>query len=209
MSDDATFWDNRYAATDTVWSITPNVFVKEFCQSLTPGRATDIAGGEGRNALWLAGRGWEVENLDFSAVAVEKSLHRAADINVTDRFHGHVASISDEPEFVLAPIDLAVIAYLQVPAADLSRAIAHTATQLRPGGLLFGVWHARENLADGVGGPQDPAVLPTRDELHAHLSAANLTARDVRLRHREVDGSDRPAIDLVIAATAPESIVCG
>lgn len=206
---DALFWDKRYASQETVWSLTPNVFVKEYCASLKPGRMVDIAGGEGRNALWLASRGWEAENLDFSAVAIEKSLHRAHEIGVADRFRGHIASILDEPEFLLAPVDLAVIAYLQIGAQDLSRAIHHTATQLRPGGLLVGVWHARENLTEGFGGPRDPDVLPTVDELTSALSAANLTWIEVALRERKIPEHGANAIDVIVRATAPDMIACG
>ena len=39
---------------------------------LPPGRAVDLAAGEGRNAVWLASRGWDVTAVDFSRVALER-----------------------------------------------------------------------------------------------------------------------------------------
>ena len=54
---DAHDWDERYAASDLVWSAEPNRFVAEELADLPPGRALDLAAGEGRNAIWLARRG--------------------------------------------------------------------------------------------------------------------------------------------------------
>jgi hypothetical protein len=55
---DAHAWDQRYAASEQVWSLGPNQFVASEVDDLPAGRALDLACGEGRNALWLAGRGW-------------------------------------------------------------------------------------------------------------------------------------------------------
>ena len=53
---DATLWDDRYAASDLVWSAEPNPTVATLPADLPPGRALDVAAGEGRNAIWLAER---------------------------------------------------------------------------------------------------------------------------------------------------------
>ena len=45
---------------------------------LPPGEAVDLAAGEGRHALWLAGRGWRVTAVDFSAVGLERGREQAA-----------------------------------------------------------------------------------------------------------------------------------
>nr|MBA3718830.1 class I SAM-dependent methyltransferase [Nocardioidaceae bacterium] len=52
-----------------LWSFEPNRFVVEEVTALPAGRALDLACGEGRNALWLAGRDWQVTAVDFSPVA--------------------------------------------------------------------------------------------------------------------------------------------
>jgi SAM-dependent methyltransferase len=208
---DSGAWDDRYRTSDSVWSPTPNVFVKEYLAALPSGRMVDLAGGEGRNALWLAQRGWEAENFDFSTVAVGKSLERAAELSILDRFHGHVADADSAEDFLLAPADLVVIAYLQIPAPELALAISNAARQLVTGGTLFGVWHARENLTEGVGGPQDSRVLPTVAELSSAFSAANLIVSEIGLRRREVNvsGDAREAIDVVVMSRAPEMVTCG
>ncbi|OIJ94532.1 hypothetical protein [Streptomyces colonosanans] len=54
---DSRAWDERYAARDLVWGAEPNRWVAQETSDLQPGRALDLAAGEGRNALWLASRG--------------------------------------------------------------------------------------------------------------------------------------------------------
>lgn len=201
---DAREWDDRYATVESVWSPKPNTFVEEYLSALPAGRMVDVAGGEGRHALWFAQRGWEAENLDFSRVAVSKSLERAAELSLGNRFHGHVAEANSSQDFLLAPADLVVIAYLQIPAPELAAAIVNAGRQLVAGGTLFGVWHARENLTDGVGGPQDADVLPTIKELTNAFTAANLIVSEIGLRTRDVshNGISRKAIDVVVMASA-------
>lgn len=205
MSDVTTaeFWNERYAASDLVWSITPNAFVVEYLSELPAGRMIDLAGGEGRNALWFASRGWQVENADISSVAVEKFLARAEVEGLADRCVGTVIDVSKQTTFTLAPADLGVIAYLQIPNEALAQSIRDLVAALRPGATLFGVWHARENLEGGFGGPQRADVLPTIDELLAMAENCGLTVLECGLRDRfvEVDGETKRAIDVVLHAT--------
>ena len=69
---DAHDWDRRYADSELVWSATPNQFVEAELADLSPGRAVDVATGEGRNAIWLADQGWEVTAVDFSQTGLDK-----------------------------------------------------------------------------------------------------------------------------------------
>lgn len=105
---------------------------------------------------------------------------------------------------VTKPVDLAVMAYLQIPAADLAAAIATAAHSLLPGGTFFGVWHARENLEYGFGGPPSPELNPTQDELRAACEAVGMKIETLTLRERYFVSGDqqRKAIDAVLLATA-------
>ena len=80
---DARAWDDRYAASELVWSREPNQFVAAELADLPPGRAVDLAAGEGRNAIWLASRGWSATAVDFSQVALDKGARLAGDLDVT------------------------------------------------------------------------------------------------------------------------------
>ena len=57
-------WNERYSAAGLVWSAEPNRFLPPEVAGLTPGRALDVACGEGRNAIWLARQGWDVVAYD-------------------------------------------------------------------------------------------------------------------------------------------------
>ena len=196
-------WDKRYAEAEMVWSLEPNEFVVEYLSDIPAGKMLDLGGGEGRNALWFAGRGWHVENSDFSAVAVEKFLKRAEHEGLTDLCTGTAVDATNPESCVTKPVDLAVMAYLQIPAADLAAAIATAAQSLRSGGTLFGVWHARENLEHGFGGPPSPELNPTQEELRAACDALGLIEHTLTLRDRFIvsGGEERKAIDVVLMAT--------
>lgn len=161
---DAKAWDERYAASELVWSVGPNQFVERELADLPAGRALDLAAGEGRNAIWLARRGWEVTAVDFSQVALDKGRRQAGDA-LPVRWVCADATTWDEP----AAYDLALIAYLQLPPAERGAAIRAAFHALRPGGTLLVVAHDSTNLTEGAGGPQDPTVLFTAEDVLADL----------------------------------------
>ena len=160
---DAGDWDARYAAAEQVWSLDPNQFVASELGDLPAGTAVDLACGEGRNAIWLARQGWRVTGIDFSEVAVERARARDADGEVT-WVAGDVLTV-DMPE-----VDLAVLAYLQLPADERRTAVRRAFDALRPGGTLFVVAHDSTNLTEGTGGPQDPSVLYTAEDVLADVA---------------------------------------
>jgi hypothetical protein len=69
---DSRQWDERYAGAGFEWTTRPNQFVAAELADLPPGRALDLAAGEGRNSVWLAERGWRVTAVDFSRVGLNK-----------------------------------------------------------------------------------------------------------------------------------------
>ena len=165
---DAAFWDQRYAESELVWSAEPNRFVAEECASLSPGRALDLAAGEGRNAIWLASRGWSVTAADFSAVGLDKGRRLADHAGVADRIAWLVAdaTATDWP----AEFDLVVVAYLQLVESERREAARQAFAALQPGGRFVWVAHDSSNLTEGTGGPQDPSVLMTADDVLIDLT---------------------------------------
>jgi hypothetical protein len=67
-----------------------------------------------------------------------------------------------------------VVAYLQLPAAERRAAVRGAATMLRPGGTLLLVAHDSTNLTEGTGGPQDPAVLMTAEDVLGDLDGIDV-----------------------------------
>jgi len=205
---DAASWDERYRSTDLVWSAGPNAFVVEEVEALMarspgdgPGRALDLAGGEGRNALWLAEQGWDAELVEFSEVALEKAAVIAERRGVTLRTT--LADMTAAPD--LDPADLVLVCYLQLAPEPLARALAHAASLVAPGGTLLVIAHERDNLEHGYGGPPDPTFLPSVADVTAAIDGHGLTVDRAEQVRRPVPTDDgvHEAIDLVVRAHRP------
>ena len=194
------FWDDRYAtaaaAGDAVWSIEPNAWIEQVTGTLPPGNAIDLAAGEGRNALWLASRGWSVTAVDFSAVGLAIGQQRAAEAGLDLDWVTADATSWVSP----TPVDLVVVAYLQLPAPGLTRAISNAILSLATGGTLALICHDSENLEHGVGGPNDPALLLDLETVRS--AAVGLDILECR-RYDRPTADGTVAIDTILLATKP------
>ncbi|NLT31451.1 MAG: class I SAM-dependent methyltransferase [Propionibacterium sp.] len=197
---DAHAWDDRYAGTDAVWSPNPNIWVAELLGERSPGTAIDLAAGEGRHALWLAGLGWRVTAVDFSAKGLDKGRQIADREGFGDRIDWVVADVIDG-DWPAGPYDAVVVSYLQVPPAARATAMQRAAAAVAEGGVLVVIGHDSANPEHGHGGPQNPEVLYNADDLIADLADTGLTVHVAELRKRDVDGAPRPALDVVVLAT--------
>lgn len=199
---DANDWDNRYAATELVWSAEPNRFVAEIVSPLTPGTAIDIAAGEGRNAIWLVQQGWTVTATDFSPVAVERMQARAAELLGDDagRLTPLVADATVPAPASPAAYDLVLFSYLQLPPAEWRKALRHGVEAVRPGGRVLVVGHASRNLTEGWGGPSSPEVLYDPDDVIDAVEGlpVHVEHADIRVRPVETDEGGREALDTVV-----------
>ena len=194
-------WDQRYRAADLVWGAGPNRWVERELARLPPGRALDVACGEGRNALWLAARGWQVTALDFSAAALDKGrLLESRETLRTPVDWVHADATTYPPA---ADVDLALLCYLHLPRPEFQAALGHAADALGPGGTLLVIGHDSTNVDAGTGGPQDPAVLFTAADVMADLASTDLVIEHAEAVHRPVPGADRPAIDALVRAHRP------
>ncbi|MEI6415690.1 MAG: class I SAM-dependent methyltransferase [Pseudomonadota bacterium] len=161
-------WNRRYAAEAFIWTVDANRFLVEEVRNLAPGRALDLAAGEGRNAVWLAEQGWTVQAVDLSDVAVEKGKRLAAARGVSDKIEFRQADLRTyEPEE--NRFDLVVLVYLQIPQADLVPILIRAAKAVAPGGTFLLVAHDSTNLKHGYGGPQHSALLYTAEQVVAAL----------------------------------------
>jgi SAM-dependent methyltransferase len=199
---DANAWDERYGGRDLVWSSTPNVFVADIAGRLEPGTALDVAAGEGRNAVWLAEQGWQVTAADFSPVAVQRTEQVAR-----ERLGDTAGAVRTVVADATGPApreesgrgyDLVLFSYLQLPRGPWARALAEGVAAAAPGGAVLVVLHARRNLEEGTGGPQEPEVLHDPEDVLAAAADLPVEVVSAQLRHREVEGADRPALDTVV-----------
>jgi SAM-dependent methyltransferase len=192
---DSEAWDDRYRASELMWSADPNQFVRAELADLAPGRALDLAAGEGRNAIWLARRGWQVTAVDFSQVALDKGREIAADLPI-EWVCADATTWSEDTSY-----DVSVVAYLQLPAHQRRAAHRHAFAALRPGGTLLVVAHDTTNLAEGTGGPQDPDVLMSAEDVLADLGDESFSVVRAGRVGREVaqpDGGSHTAYDALV-----------
>ena len=205
---DANDWDIRYDQTDLRWSSGPNQWIVEVTASLPPGRALDLAAGEGRNAIWLAERGWNATAVDFSAVALERAARIAAERLGDDvtRFSLHradLATYTPDPH----SYDLVLAVYFQVDSALRSRVLRAAAAAVAPGGMLVVAAHDTQNADLGYGGPPDPAVLYSAADVVSDLDGCGLSVHRAELVTRVVDTPDgtRRALDCLVVANRPST----
>lgn len=191
-------WDAKFAASEFLFTDRPNQTLAVEVEALPPGRALDLGAGQGRNAVWLAERGWRVTAVDFSPVGLRRGeqLARAKGVEV---------------EFVLADVrewrpretfDLVVVAYLQLPAAELRAVLATATTALATGGTLLIIGHDRDNLVRGHGGPQDSDVLYTIDEVTAALDGLRIEKAEQIDRVVDSDIGPLKTVDTLVRASA-------
>ena len=195
---DSKGWDERYAATDYVWTVAANQFVERHLAGLSPGTAIDLGAGEGRNALWLAEHGWRVTAVDFSEAGLDKGRRLAADRDVTDavEFVRADATTWEAP----GPVDLVVLSYLQLPEDEQRTVLEHAARWVAPGGTVFVIAHDRSNVAHGHGGPSSEAVCYDVDRTVAALDGLTVDVAEVAERHVDTADATHTALDTLVIA---------
>ncbi|WP_262852063.1 class I SAM-dependent methyltransferase [Mumia quercus] len=187
---DSSDWDRRYTEQPRPFGAVANATLVAELVTLPAGRAVDLACGDGRHAAWLAARGWRVDAVDFSAVAIaeaERGWPAAG-----DSVHWQVGdALTWEPD---ERVDLVLVAYLQTEQLPL--VLERARTWLRPAGRIVYLGHARDNLAYGVGGPRSPDVLPTVASLASALDGMEVLS----LRHVVRATPDGDAYDVLAVA---------
>ena len=125
-------FDRIYASDRPNFSQNPSTVLVEAIEGVTPGRALDVAMGQGRNALFLAQRGWAVTGFDISneGLNVARANAKKAGVPLTVQR----TSIED---FSYGETQWDLIALIYVPnGAHEGAAMTRLARALKPGGLL-------------------------------------------------------------------------
>ncbi len=194
-------WDRRYAAADRIHATpVPNRFLVSEISGLTPGAALDVACGAGRNAVWLAQRGWRVTGVDFSGVALGMARTLAASHGVeVDWVESDVVGWTPPTR----AFDLVCVLYLQLPAAERRAVLRHAVDALRRDGTLLVIGHDLLNLTEGWGGPTSPEVLFTPDDIAADVGDLRIEKAARMRRLVEEGGVRHEAIDALVRARRP------
>ena len=146
------FWDKRYRAPEYIFGVEPNRFLASR-QALfkTGDRVLDVACGEGRNSVWLAGLGCIVLGMDVSPLALDKARRLAA-----QRGTGVTWVEADIRDWQWEPgrFDAVVCIFIQfAEPAQRARLFDGFKTTLKPGGVVVLQGYTPEQLEHGTGGP--------------------------------------------------------
>ncbi len=192
-------WNERYRKSDPVLPSAHSEVLEEYAKGLIPGKALELAAGDGRNALYLASQGWSVTAVDFSEVALERGRSFADRLGLSVDWQ-LADLVSYQPE--MQAYDLVCLFYLHLPKAEFHEILRRAAAALNLGGTLLVVGHDLGNLTGGCGGPRDPDVLYTSQEIVTVLAGLQIDYAGTEARQADhgVATEGMVQIDCVVKA---------
>ena len=144
-------WNERFSVEGYLFGEAPNAYLKQKTALLHRGKTLSIADGEGRNSVWLAQQGLEVDAFDFSPIAIDKARKLAAQSKVSVNYQCCDWAAFDWPT---AYYDNVVGIFFQfVEPASRDALFAKMDQALKPGGILLIHGYNKEQLQFNTGGP--------------------------------------------------------
>jgi len=164
------FWNNRYASDNYVYGIEPNSFLKEQLLKLNKGKILFPAEGEGRNAVFAAKLGFNAVAFDMSEEARKKAMKLARNENVTIKYNHSDFEAIDFPE---NHFDFIALIYAHFPDEKRQGYHRQLVNFLKPGGKILLEGFSIEQLQYNSGGPQNKAMLFTKNVLLNDFQSLN------------------------------------
>ena len=157
------FWDERYSGEEYVYSTEPNQFFKEQIDKLSKRGNLLLPGeGEGRNGVYAAKLGWQVDAFDHSTIARAKAFKLAERKAVKINY-----SVADLTEFI--PIknyyDAAAIIFVHFDSEERSVFHHKIIDSLKPSGKLILDAFSKNQFGKNSGGPQNIEMLYSLEEI--------------------------------------------
>ena len=156
-------WNKRFGKEDYFYGTEPNAFVKEQLLKLKPGKILFLAEGEGRNSVYAAKLGWDVDAVDFSISGKEKAEQLAVENSVKINYQ-----ISDLNEFVFKENYYDVIVNNFFHTFEDSRISIHNKVKssLKAGGKYILEAFAKDQIKRNTGGPKNLDLLYSLEEIN-------------------------------------------
>ncbi|HET9944472.1 MAG TPA: class I SAM-dependent methyltransferase [Actinomycetes bacterium] len=205
---DRSFWERRWAqalreSSDVLASRPPNGYLVAEAADLPPGLALDAGCGHGSEAIWLAGAGWRVTAVDFSATALDygRSTARAIGADVAERIEwveGDLGSWAPEP----GRFDLVSSLYVHV-AGSVVEMVRRLGAGVAPGGTLLLVGHRPTDPETGAPTPAAGQVQVSVVEALQALDPAHWQVVVAEERPRSVAGTGVDAVVRAVRRVAP------
>jgi hypothetical protein len=193
-----TDWDARYAEPGWAFGTEPNDFLRDHAQHIPRGRVLCVAEGEGRNAVWLAGRGYDVTGVDSSSTGLEKAKALASERGVSI-----TTVVADLESYVIEPDAWQGIVsiFAHVPTELRRRVHAAVVAGLAPGGVLLLEAYRPDQIGRGTGGPREDDRMVNLERLRNEVGALEwLVARE--MEREVIEGHRHSGVSSVVQLVA-------
>ncbi len=199
LEDPTTFWEDKYAGSDRVWSGNPNRVLRDTAANLTPGRALDLGCGEGADVVWLAQQGWQATGVDISETATSRAREAASGAGIADGEAIFVATdLSAWIDSHDGAYELVTASFFQSPVAlARTKVLTKACSLVVPGGHILITSHGeRPPWASPGHGPSH--FLTAQEEFDAlALSPQQWETVTVEMRAREATSPAGEPCELV------------
>lgn len=177
FADPVQTWNKRYASDGYVFGTEPNDWLQRHAAVWLRGsRILCVADGEGRNSVWLAKQGHQIEAFDISEVAVAKAKRLAAESQVEANFN---LAGCDDFHWQRNYYDGVAAIFVQFADPELrTRLFRNMISCLKPGGTLVLQGYTPKQLEHGTGGPSVLSHLYTPDMLREAFSDLDIQYLD-------------------------------
>lgn len=156
------FWNQRYADKEYKYGKEPNSFLKEELPKLKPGKILFIGEGEGRNAIFAASLGWQVDAMDFSEEAKSKAEKLAEEFGVKINYQlEDFAAFTPKENYY----DAAGIFFIHQNEELRTKLFQRVINSLKPSGKIIFECFEREQINYSTGGPSDASFMYTLDDV--------------------------------------------
>ncbi|MBE0572864.1 MAG: methyltransferase domain-containing protein [Ignavibacteriaceae bacterium] len=157
------FWDERFSGEDFIYGTEPNQFFKEQIDKISAMGKLILPGeGEGRNAVYAASKGWNVDAFDQSKVAKQKALQLAQQQGLHINY-----TVTDITNFILEKniYKAAAIIFVHLSPDERSELHKKLISSLLRGGIIIVELFSKNQFGKNSGGPQDLDMLSSLEDI--------------------------------------------
>ncbi len=195
-------WDTRYSSNDYAYGKEPNEFLAQHYSKIRGSKVLCLAEGEGRNAVFLASKGYDVTAVDLSAVGLEKAKKLAVEKQVA-----LTCIQADLATFQLGENqwDGIVSIFCHLPEDARHHLHQQMSSALKRGGVLLLEAYSPRQLAFGTGGPQDERMMLTVERLTNEITDLEFEHLQ-ELERKVVEGTYHTGHASVVQAIATKTL---
>lgn len=164
------FWNQRYNTQEFIFGKEPNHYLKQKTELylINKSKILCVADGEGRNSVWLAKQGHDVEAFDVSSIAIEKAKQLSSQHQVHVQY---IHADCDTFDWKTEEYDAIAVIFIQFAEPELrKRLFQNIYRSLKLGGLLILQGYTPKQLDYKTGGPSDLSLLYTEELMRELLN---------------------------------------